>query len=143
MLDKVGGPGREFLADGVNYAIDEGPSRLIVENKYPIGRMQYDEIPELMGRWRMEVRPGTARKEDLFLHLIQVGDRNLQRMDEADVSVSPEGVELDFIACGSRVVISFAASGETGGHITCVRNGERLVDKDLAGMYRPRPVSPH
>lgn len=132
VLEKVGGPGREFLADGVNYAIDEGPSRLIVENKYPIGRMQYDEIPELMGRWRMEVRPGTARKEDLFLHLIQVGDRNLQRMDEADVSVSRTGVELDFIACGSRVVISFAASGKTAGHITCVRNGERLADKDLA-----------
>jgi hypothetical protein len=53
-------------------------------------------------------------------------------MDEADVSVSPEGVELDFIACGSRVAISFAASGETGGHITCVQNGKRLVDTDLA-----------
>ena len=38
------GPGKEFIADGVNYAIDAGPSRLIVENKYPIERMHYDEI---------------------------------------------------------------------------------------------------
>ena len=132
VLEKVGGPGNEFLAAGVNYAIDAGPSRLIIENKYPIGRIHYDEIPELMGRWRMEVRPGTARKEDLFLHLIQVGDQSLCAMSEADVNVSAASVELGFIASGKRVVISFAASGEIGGHVTCIRNGEPVVDKDLA-----------
>ena len=136
VLDKVGGPGKEFIADGVNYAIDAGPSRLIIENKYPIGRMHYDETPELMGRWRMEVRPGTARKEDHFLHLIQVGDQSLCAMSEADVNVSAASVELGFIASGKRVVISFAASGEIGGHVTCIRNGERIVDKDLARDVR-------
>ena len=132
VLEKVGGPGNEFLADGVNYAIDAGPSQLIIENKYPIGRIHYDEIPELMGRWRMEVRPGTARKEDLFLHLIQVGDQSLCAMSEADVTATEPNVELSFSGTDVDVFVSFAARGDIGGHVTCVRNGEPVVDKDLA-----------
>lgn len=33
-LEKVDGPGREFVADGVNYAIDAGPSKLIEEVRF-------------------------------------------------------------------------------------------------------------
>ena len=132
VLDKVGGPGKEFLADGVNYSIDASPSRLIVENKYPIGRIQYDDIPELMGRWRMEVRPGTARKEDHFLHLIHAGDGSLRAMSEADVTVTGANVELSFSGTDVDVFVSFAARGDIGGHVTCVRNGEPVVDKELA-----------
>ena len=54
-------------------------------------------------------------------------------MSDADVTVSAASVELGFIASGKRVVISFAASGEIGGRITCIRNGE--PDR----RQRPRP----
>ena len=131
-LEKVGGPGREFVADGVNYAIDAGPSKLIVENKYPIGRMHYEEVPELMGRWRMEVRPGVARKEDLFLHLIQVGDQSLCSISDAKAAVTGANVELSFSDFDGEVFVSFAASGESGGRITRVRRGKPLVQRDLA-----------
>jgi len=130
-LEKVGGPGREFMADGVNYAIDAGPSKLIVENKYPIGRMHYKEIPELMGRWRMEVRPGSARKEDLFLHLIQVGDQSICSMSDAKATVTGDNVELSFSDFDGEVFVSFAARGESGGRISRVRHGETVVEKDL------------
>ncbi len=132
VLDRVGGPGKEFLADGVNYAIDAGPSKLIVENKYPIGRMHYEEVPEFMGRWRMEIRPGAARKEDLFLHLIQVGDQSLCAMSDANVTVKGAQVELSFSGTDEETFVSFAARGEAGGHIRRVRKGEPVVDKSLA-----------
>lgn len=131
-LEKVGGPGKEFLADGVNYAIDAGPSKLIVENKYPIGRMHYEEVPELMGRWRMEVRPGAARKEDLFLHVIQVGDQSPCAMRDAKATVTGANVELRFCGTDEEVFVSFAARGETGGRIARLRRGETVVEEDLA-----------
>jgi hypothetical protein len=53
----VGGPGREFLVDGVNH-----PALL-----------RPDGVNE-GGGWRVEVSPATPRRLDHFLHVLQVGD---------------------------------------------------------------------
>lgn len=53
----VGGPGREFLVEGVNY----------------VAHLRPDGVNE-GGGWRVEVSPSTPRQTDFFLHALQVGD---------------------------------------------------------------------
>ena len=54
-LTPVGGPGKEVWAAGKNWPIQT--TGLQPENL------------ALMGKWRVEVTPGTARKDDVFLHV--------------------------------------------------------------------------
>ena len=71
VLKAVGGPGKEFRAAGKNWDIvREGLS---------------DENLALMGQWRVEVTPGSARQKDIFLHVIQVAGQDLEQMDEAEL----------------------------------------------------------
>jgi len=70
-IRKIGGSGREFWAAGKNWEIvDRG---LKPDNR------------AMMGQWRVEVSPGAPRKEDCFLHVIQVGDRKLEQMGDAEL----------------------------------------------------------
>lgn len=70
-IQRVGGSGKEFWAAGKNWElVDRG---LKPDNK------------AMMGQWRVEVSPGAARKEDCFLHIIQVGDRQLEQMDGVEL----------------------------------------------------------
>ena len=125
---KVGGPGREFMADGVNWAFQPEP-RL----KKPEGW-----VPEYMGRWRVEVEPGAARLPDVFLHLIQVGDRDLEAMDVAQASVAADRVTLTVARPRGELTLSFATRGEVGGHI-CIRDAGRIVvDRELTRRVAPQ-----
>jgi len=131
VLEKVGGPGKEFLADGVNYSITAGPAEPIRTGGYQIGKLDYKEVPELMGRWRMEVRPGKPRTEDIFLHLIQVGDQKLERMSEAKAVTAPGRAEVTFVAGERTVTLSFATTGDVSGHIRIAKGEQVLMDRDL------------
>ncbi len=139
VLNKVGGPGKEFLADGVNYAIDAGPSQYIIDKQYPIGKIEYEKIPELMGRWRMEVTPGTARNSDLFLHLVHVGDLDLDPTDEeAQIEVSDSDVRLEFSTDNRQVAIRLSSTGEVSGKIRILDGDRVIVDKDLSRGVLPQ-----
>jgi heparin/heparan-sulfate lyase len=91
-----------------------------------------------MGRWRREVKPGAARQEDIFLHLIQVGDRKLKNMSEAKVTTSSPRTEVAFTAGGKTVALSFAATGKVGGHVRITRGGQVMVDRDLTKDVMPQ-----
>ena len=138
VLEKVGGPGKEFLVEGANYALDAGPSEEIRKNEYQIGKSQRKGVPELMGRWRMEVRPGSARTEDLYLHLLQVGDQTLEKMGEARATVSEGTAEVVFAAGEREVRLRFATTGDVAGHIRISREGKPPVDRDLARDVMPQ-----
>ena len=137
-LEAVGGPGKEFLADGVNYAIDAGPSQYIIDKKYPIGQIDYDEVPELMGRWRMEVKPGSARRDDLFLHLIQVGNQSLDSMCDAECTLTSETAEIRFNTGTQIVTLSFSTTGDVGGHIRIERDNAPVIDQPLTQSVLPQ-----
>ena len=97
-IKTVGGPGKEFWAAGKNWElVDRG---LKPENR------------EMMGQWRVEVSPGTAQKEDFFLHVIQVGSQQLERMDNAELV--EEGTRRGArLTCGGRsVTVTFETIGE-------------------------------
>jgi heparin/heparan-sulfate lyase len=103
VLTPVGGPGKEFWAAGKQWSIvDRG---LKPENK------------AMMGQWRVEVAPGSPRKEDVFLHVIQVGDRSLEAIDKAEIV-------RDRARCGVRLnagdaiwEVTFNTKGALGGHV--------------------------
>ncbi|MBI3947049.1 MAG: heparinase II/III family protein, partial [Armatimonadetes bacterium] len=60
--EKVGGPGKEFWADGKNWPVRQDWQRLTPDE-------------HLFGCWRMEIASARENERELFLHLIQVGDR--------------------------------------------------------------------
>jgi Heparinase II/III-like protein len=115
-LRVIGGPGKEFVADGVNYPVSNDPSF---------------EVPETMGRWRVEVVPGNPRIEDVFLHLIQVGDQGMQRMSNAQVTSGVDSESVTFDAGDRSVTIQFRRTGDLAGHIAIKRGGKTVLDRDL------------
>lgn len=138
-LELVGGPGREFLVEGVNYAITDGPSEVIVKNEYTgIKKLEMAEVPELMGRWRLEVRPGAARAEDVFLHLLQVGNHGLTAMSAATVRQDGPQAVLTFATAAGQVTVALPTSGPVGGHLRLERAGAVVVDRELTREVTPQ-----
>jgi len=138
VLETIGGLGKEFVADGVNYPIDAGPSGERIKNNYPVYKITYPEVPELMGRWRVEVRPGTPRREDVFLHLIQVGNGGSAGITPCNVREEGGDVEMSFNAGARRVALKFASRGPVGGAIRIERAGKILVDRRLTETVMPQ-----
>ncbi|MFC1719046.1 heparinase II/III family protein [Candidatus Poribacteria bacterium] len=115
-LVAVGGPGKKFWASDKNWA-------LVTEGLEP-------ENLATIGQWRVEVAPGKPRKNDTFLHVIQVGDQTLESMDEIEL------IEGDDV-CGVRLIteeqtweVTFNKTGELGGHIKRI-GGEQDINREL------------
>ncbi|MBI3944409.1 MAG: heparinase II/III family protein [Armatimonadetes bacterium] len=131
VLEGIGGPGKEFWADGRNWEISEA-----WWEQY--GKDLNRRIPDTMGRWRVEVKPGAARKEDCFLHLIQVSERSVGQMVESRVTENGDQITLVFSAGPRTHTIRLNKSGDIGGHVRIEENGRRLVDKDLTRDIAPQ-----
>ena len=136
-VEPVGGPGKEFLVEGVNYSLTAGASAALIERG--IKPLEVEEVPELMGRWRVEVRPGAERTNDVFLHLIQVGDQSLQSMSDAQVTTAADGtVLLTFDASGRTVTLLLPTTGDVGGHIRIAEDEQILVEQPLTQKVTPQ-----
>jgi len=123
VLEPVGGPGKEFWAAGKNWDIETG-------------KLGEDAL-DIMGRWRVEISPGAPREDDVFLHVIQVGDQSLVEMD------TPSLIETEDMA-GARITIggrtwevTFSKQGDLGGHIRLTGEGESL-DRPLTTEVTPQ-----
>ena len=119
----VGGPGKEFLAAGKNWDIVKG--RLKPENL------------AMMGQWRVEVTPGTARTEDAFLHVIQVGGQDLGSMNEAQLIEGEGSSGVRLSAEGGTWEVRFSTEGELGGHIR-LSAGRTEIDAELTVGVAPQ-----
>ncbi len=128
VLEAVGGPGREFWADGKNWPIPENSPYL-----RDMGMTNAADVPETVGRWRVEVKPGAARAEDGFLHLIEVGDQTvLTAMTPSSLIEDDRTAGVEFQAGTRTVRVLFNKDGETGGHIRLMEGGQVLADRPLA-----------
>ncbi|HEX7010461.1 MAG TPA: heparinase II/III family protein, partial [Phycisphaeraceae bacterium] len=122
VIQAIGGPGKEFWALGRNWPWDRP------------GENKYAELTEsqrqIMGQWRVEVSPGSLRREDFFLHVIQVDDQSQQAMDDI-VALETQDT------CGVRIVradgqvweLTFHKSGPLAGHIRA--QGDINLDRPL------------
>ncbi len=122
VLRTVGGSGKEFWAAGKNWDI--------------LRTGLDEENLAMMGGWRVEVTPGKARKSDVFLHVIQVGDRNLQQMDDVELIESDGRCGVQVNTSLGRWQVIFDSRGSLGGHIKRTGTGRR-IDRPLAtGVQR-------
>ncbi|NLF72067.1 MAG: hypothetical protein GX575_23790 [Candidatus Anammoximicrobium sp.] len=131
VLEKVGGPGKEFWADGRNWPIP-------VQSPYlrNLGLQDASDVAENMGRWRVEVKPGAARTEDAFLHLIQVSDETVQKMADSQVRETGEQIELTFTVGARTYSVALNRTGDVGGHLRITEDEQALFDQDLTGQVQ-------
>jgi hypothetical protein len=87
-ISKVGGPGREFEVNGVNYAPSSSP-------------------PSDAGSWRIEVSPQTDSSDHLFLHVLYAADASVSSMPDVELVESENVVGAQI---GGHVVM-FTRSG--------------------------------
>jgi heparin/heparan-sulfate lyase len=135
VLEKIGGPGKEFWADGRNWPIP-------AHSPYfrQLGIKDAADVAENMGRWRVEVKPGAPRTDDVFLHLIQASDPTAAKMVESRVHDTGDQIELTFTAGVRTYTIAWNKAGPVGGHIRIADAGKVLVDKDLTREIQPQPA---
>jgi len=111
----VGGPGAEFMVFGTNYPFSGYET----------------EMTDLMGRSRLEVSPAEASTDDLFLHLVQVGDPAMTDMSRGTLVESGDMRGVSFSFEGKTYEILFNASGGVGGHVRIEVGSEVTVDRAL------------
>lgn len=121
-LTPVGGPGKEFWAAGKNWDIFTG-------NLKPAALA-------MMGQWRVEVSPGAPRNEDVFLHVIQVGDQALETMDATELVQADDTCGVRIRVGGMTWEVSFATTGDLRGHIK--RTGGPALNRDLTTTVAPQ-----
>jgi len=122
-LALVGGPGKEFWAAGRNWGIQTG--KLKPENL------------AMMGQWRLEVSPGTAREYDAFLHVIQVGGQDLEVMSDSQVIRGEGSVGVRLATAQGAWETTFKIAGELGGHLR-LTGGETTLDQALTQRVTPQ-----
>ncbi len=135
-LTTIGGPGKEFWVDGQNYGTPTKTKPTGQTQANPF-RPKPHEITGEAGSWRVEVRPATARENDLFLHVFQVGVKSKDPKPTAANLIEAEGrtgVEVD-LGDGRKATVAFKPG--VGGHVRIERAGQVLVDQDLAEKVLP------
>jgi len=128
---KIGGPGKEFWADGQNWPLTE-------DWWQRFGRGLDKQVPEIMGRWRVEVHPGAPREQDHFLHLIQAADQSVEEMVESSAREVGDRIQLTFTVGARTYTIALNKTGEVGGHIRIEQDGETLIDRPLTQEIMPQ-----
>ena len=130
-LTPIGGPGKEFWANGRNWELNE---------EFKVGQQEFQEKTGkamLLGNWRMEVSPAEPSREDIFLHLIQVGDSGLANISSAEASRSDERVAVSFRAGEQDVSITFNITDQTSGRIA-IRGTPVELGQELATGVMPQ-----
>ncbi|MBM3891493.1 MAG: hypothetical protein FJ388_20465, partial [Verrucomicrobia bacterium] len=132
-LEKIGGPGKEFWADGRNWPVPASSPYL-----RQVGMASPADVPENMGRWRVEVKPGAAQTEDCFLHLLQATDQSVEKMVGSHVDEKSGQIELTFTVGARAYAIRLNKTGIIGGHIRIEEGGKALADKELTREIQPQ-----
>ncbi|MHB9029222.1 MAG: hypothetical protein ACYC9O_10660, partial [Candidatus Latescibacterota bacterium] len=123
-MTKIGGPGKQFWIDGRNFP-------------FPPKSTQPDTT-QLLGQWRVEVSPGAAKTEDVFLHFIQAGDQGLKQMAKSELVRKGQRVGVRFEDKGRAWEALFDTAGAAGGHIT-IREGAKVVlDREFSRKVQPQ-----
>ncbi len=125
-LEKIGGAGKQFFSDGRNWPLP------------PKGHQKRHDDHPLLGQWRVEVRPAVAATDDLFLHLIQVGDREALAEMTPSKPIGGNGrVGVQFTAGETQVTVLFDRQGAPGGEIQ-IKGPNVSVNRELTSNVQPQ-----
>jgi heparin/heparan-sulfate lyase len=127
-LKKIGGPGKQFWSDGRNW-----PLPTLTPEDWNYQNMGWlDNEHELFGQWRIEVSPGSAGRDDVFLHLLQAGDTSLPSMDHSTLLERDDGVGVRFFHGQKEWEVLFFLREDAGGKITITEKGKTVLEEDLS-----------
>ncbi len=123
-LEAIGGPGRQFWCGGRNWPMPEG--------------FMLDGTEDALGQWRVEVSAPPTEQDTLFLHLIEVGDRDTtSTVRQAEVVETSHGVGVRLHTLDCQVEATFATEGRAAGHVKITsHDGEIGVDQALTGSVQ-------
>ncbi|MBI3944757.1 MAG: heparinase II/III family protein [Armatimonadetes bacterium] len=125
-FEKIGGPGKEFWADGRNWPVREDWQHLTPDQ-------------HVFGCYRMEVSAGQENQRELFLHLIQVGDRQeVKAMTPSRRVAEGQEVGVEFQAGNATVRVLFNRDGDVGGRIRIAEGSNVLMERALARSVMPQ-----
>lgn len=132
-LESIGGPGREFWSNGRNWDLNE--SVLKVHRQ----RLERTGQGMLWGNWRVEVSPVEARAEDVFLHVLQVGDQDLAAMADTALVRGAGEVGARITLGERRIEVHFATAGEPAGRVAVVAApGQAAFERALTQAVQPQ-----
>jgi len=131
----VGGPGDEFLVGGIHYRC--GP-----ESMGRPSELHYGETP---GAWRIEQSPATPTREDFFLHVMAVTDRDSDAAPAVEVVANTgEKVKLRVAGeSGGELEVTFGKSSEPSCHLSLTRGGGVVFEGDLPNEVSLEDGRPH
>ena len=133
-LNKIGGPGKQFWSDGRNWALPE-----LTPDDWNYKNMGWlDNNHDLFGQWRIEVSPGKPDTDDIFLHLIQVGDSSLQSMAGSTPLQIDDMVGVRFTHENKECEVMFFITDKTGGKIMISKNGQKILEEELSDKVKPQ-----
>jgi hypothetical protein len=133
VIKKIGGPGKQFWSDGRNWSMPVlQPGEWGYESRHHIP----PDTLALLGQWRIEVYPGKPNIDDVFLHLIQVGDTSLESM-VVSRRVDKDGMTgVFFVHENKEYEVMFSAKDETGGRITITQNGQVIIKEEFSKLVK-------
>ena len=137
VLEKIGGEGKEFWSDGQNWPVEDFWLRPGAKDWWENCGKGHTSPPAAMGRWRVEVKPGAARTNDVFLHILQTADAATPAMTAIDLREVDRRVVLRFEANGRSYDFALNKSGPVGGTIRVLDGGKVLVNEELTVRKAP------
>ena len=119
----LGGPGREFYTNGVNFPPTEQQQK------------QIESSQTWAGQWRLEISAREEQTQARFLHLLQTSRADCQAMvsSNAIATATDDGVEFT-AANGDICRVLFHRQGSVGGNITIRRQDQIILDRPLPGQ---------
>jgi heparin/heparan-sulfate lyase len=131
-LTKIGGPGKAFWANGINWELNDAVKRMNDKQIKRTGK------PMLLGNWRVEVSPASARTDDMFLHVIHVGDQTLTRMPDCQLLQKANAIGVHVRLPDKTARLMFGTSGKASGQVEIMTHGKAAVAKNLTGQVQPQ-----
>jgi hypothetical protein len=132
-ITKIGGPGKQFWSDGRNWPLPElTPDDWGYERRH---RLPPDTL-DLLGQWRIEVRPPKPRADDIFLHLLHVGDTSLKSMSDSSPLKEDDMVGVSFSHGNREYQVMFATGNQAGGKIFIMENGRIILDEAFTNQVK-------
>ena len=92
----------------------------------------------MMGQWRVEVSPTEASADDLFLHVIQVGDESLDAMDATELIRDGDGAGVKLTSGEREWTVMFATAGDLSGSVSLTDGGNEVLARDFATDVTPQ-----
>lgn len=127
----IGGPGHEFEVDGVNYPLSDS-----YINKALKGGAAFQDLP--LGHWRVEVTPGAAREEDIFLHVIELGETASAAMQAVDFRETNEAWFLKIGMGDTAAVVKLDKQNPTAGSIRFEQDAQTVFEEFFRSGVQPQ-----